>query len=258
MAELQQRQVDMHRDVLANWINQYLNSAEVTRRLGDPAFNGLQVEGKTEVTRVGAAVDAAQATFERAAEAGVDFLLVHHGLFWGKPLAVTGIHKQRLELLFRHQISLYASHGPLDAHPEVGNNAQLCQELGLTDLEPFGWGYIGRFDLPQSLSQVGDRLGQITGMQSLIHQGGPSEVSRIAVVSGAAAGELEAAYQAGCELIITGEPRHSAFHPTFELGMNAIYAGHYDTETFGVKALARKLEHQFGLEWVFLDHPSGL
>lgn len=248
----------MHRDVLANWINQYLNSAEVTRRLGDPSLNGLQVEGKPEVTRIGAAVDAAQATFERAAEEGVDFLLVHHGLFWGKPLAVTGTHRQRLELLFRHQISLYASHGPLDVHPEVGNNAQLCQALGLIDLEPFGWGYIARFELPQGLSQVGDRLGQLTGMQCLIHQGGPSEVSRVAVVSGAAASELEAAHQASCELIITGEPRHAAFHPTFELGMNAIYAGHYDTETVGVKALAQKIEHQFGIPWVFLDLPSGL
>lgn len=248
----------MHRDVLVGWLDGYLKTQEVSAKLRDPALNGLQVAGRERVSKVGVAVDAAQATFEKASEAGVDFMIVHHGLYWGSPFAIVGHHKKRLETLFNAGISLYASHGPLDVHPEVGNNAIIAQELGLADLEPFSWGYIGHLAQAQTLSTIGDQLGQLTGMQCLIHQGGPNEVSRVAVVSGGASGEIANAQREGCDLLITGEPKHSAFHEAFELGMNVIYAGHYDTETFGVKALAQKLEEEFGLPWVFLEHPTGL
>lgn len=250
----------MHRDVLVGWLNSFLKLSEFK----DPSMNGLQIEGKAQVTRVGAAVDAAQATFEKALEEGVDFLLTHHGLWWGQPFPIVGYQKKRLETLFAGGISLYTAHLPLDAHPEVGNNAVIANELGLLDLEPlvvakYGpIGFIGRLEPAQTLSALGDKLGQLTGMQVLVHQGGPEEVSRVGVISGAAAGEIENAKALGCDLFITGEPSHAHFHQAFEMGLNVIYAGHYDTETFGVKALAQRIELEFGIPWVFLDHPTGL
>ncbi|GAA5334245.1 MULTISPECIES: Nif3-like dinuclear metal center hexameric protein [Thermus] len=242
----------MNRDELVRYLDGYLNLAAFPQ---DPSLNGLQVEGKEEVRKIGAAVDAAEATFQKALEEGVDFLLVHHGLFWGKPFPIRGHHKRRLELLFRGGINLYAAHLPLDAHPEVGNNFVLARALGLVDLTPYDVGVRGRFPFPTPLVQVADMLGQLTGMQPLVHQGGRSQVQEVVIVSGGAAnlvGQVEA------ELFITGEPKHSAFHEAFERGLNVIYAGHYDTEVFGVKALAAHLEERFGLPWVFLDHPTGL
>jgi dinuclear metal center YbgI/SA1388 family protein len=242
----------MDRDELVRYLDRYLNLAAFPQ---DPSLNGLQVEGKEAVHKVGAAVDAAEATFQKALEEGVDFLLVHHGLFWGKPFPIRGHHKRRLELLFRGGINLYAAHLPLDAHPEVGNNFVLARALGLVDLEPYDVGVRGRFPLPTPLVQVADMLGQLTGMQPLVHQGGRDQVQEVVIVSGGAAGLVG---RVEAELFITGEPKHSAFHETFERGLNVIYAGHYDTEVFGVKALAAHLEERFGLPWVFLDHPTWL
>ncbi|WP_038047864.1 Nif3-like dinuclear metal center hexameric protein [Thermus caliditerrae] len=242
----------MDRDELVRYLDAYLRIKDFPQ---DPSLNGLQVEGKREVRKVGAAVDAAEATFRKALEEGVDFLLVHHGLFWGKPFPIVGHHKRRLELLFQGGISLYAAHLPLDAHPEVGNNHELARALGLEALEPYDVGVKGRFPLPTPLVQVADRLGQLTGMTPLVHQGGSDRVETAVIVSGGAAGLVE---KVEADLFITGEPKHSVFHETFERGLNVIYAGHYDTEVFGVKALARHLEARFGLPWVFLDHPTGL
>ncbi|GAB5603416.1 Nif3-like dinuclear metal center hexameric protein [Thermus sp. FJN-A] len=242
----------MDRDELVRYLDAYLRLKDFPQ---DPSLNGLQVEGKQRVSKVGAAVDAGEAIFRRALEEGVDFLLVHHGLFWGKPFPIVGHHKRRLELLFQGDISLYAAHLPLDAHEEVGNNHELARALGLTHLEPYDVGVKGRFPLPTPLVRVADMLGQLTGMTPLVHQGGADQVETVVIVSGGAAGMVSVVE---ADLFITGEPKHSAFHEAFERGLNVIYAGHYDTEVFGVKALARHLEARFGLPWVFLDHPTGL
>jgi len=240
------------RDELVRYLNGYLDLEAFPQ---DPSLNGLQVEGKPRVTKVGAAVDAGEAVFRKALEEGVDFLLVHHGLFWGRPFPIVGHHKRRLALLFQGGINLYAVHLPLDAHPEVGNNFVLARDLGLLDLIPWDVGVRGRFPLPTPLLQVADRLGQLTGMQPLVHQGGLDQVETVIIVSGSGTGLLP---KVDADLFITGEPKHAVFHETFERGLNVIYAGHYDTETFGVKALAQHLYERFGLPWVFLDHPTGL
>jgi dinuclear metal center YbgI/SA1388 family protein len=240
------------RDELVRYLNGYLDLEAFPQ---DPSLNGLQVEGKPRVTKVGAAVDASEAIFRKALEEGVDFLLVHHGLFWGRPFPIVGHHKRRLALLFQGGINLYAAHLPLDAHPEVGNNFVLARDLGLLDLTPWDVGVRGRFPLPTPLLQVADRLGQLTGMQPLVHQGGLDQVETVIIVSGSGTGLLP---KVDADLFITGEPKHAVFHETFERGLNVIYAGHYDTETFGVKALAQHLYERFGLPWVFLDHPTGL
>ncbi len=245
----------MNRDELVRWLDAYLDIGG----LDDVSQNGLQVEGRAEVTRVGAAVDASLKTFQDALAQGVDFLIVHHGLFWGRPEPVVGPLRRRLAALFEGGINLYAAHLPLDAHPEVGNNAVLAQALGLTELAPFGGvGLQGRFSPAQRLHDLADRMGRITGMQALVHQGGSDLIQRAAVVTGSGASLIAEAARAGLDLLITGEPKHAAFHDPFEWGINVLYAGHYDTEVFGVKALAERIEAEFGLPWVFLDHPTGL
>jgi len=250
----------MHRDAIVRWLDEYLKIPDFK----DPSLNGLQVEGRAEVHRIGVSVDAAQVIFDKAALAQVDFLITHHGLFWGQQFPIVGYQKKRLEKLFSAGINLYTAHLPLDAHPEVGNNAVIARELGLLDLEPFphpkygNIGYIGRFSEPQSVAQVEDQIGQMTGMQPLVHAAGSNEVRRVGVVSGGGAGDAGLAKALGCDLYITGEPSHAHYHEPFELGINVIYAGHYDSETFGVKALAARLEEEFGLPWEFLEHPTGL
>ncbi len=241
----------MDRDALVRYLDEYLRVGDFK----DPSLNGLQVEGKGEVTKVGAAVDAGLALFERALEEGVDFLIVHHGLFWGQPFPITGHHKRRLERLLQGGLNLYAAHLPLDAHPEVGNNAVLARALGLEGLEPFDVGVRGRFPLPRPLAQVAEEVGLLLGVEPLVHQGGDERVETVTIVSGGAASLIP---KVETDLFITGEPKHSLFHETFERGLNVIYAGHYATETLGVKALARHLEERFGLPFVFLDHPTGL
>ncbi len=250
----------MRRDELVAWLNDYLKIDAIP----DASLNGLQVEGKDEVQLIGVAVDASLSTFRQAQKARVDFLIVHHGLFWGKPEPITGPLKRRLETLFEGGISLYAAHLPLDAHPEVGNNAVLARHLGLVDLEPFAehagsaLGVMGRLKTATRLHDIADALGQLTGMQALVHQGGSDLIQKVAVVSGSGSAYIGEAAAKGLDLLVTGEPKHSAFHEPFERGINVIYAGHYDTEVFGVRALAEKLLASFGLPWTFLDHPTGL
>lgn len=244
----------MQRDALVAWLNQYLQ----TPAFPDASLNGLQVEGSETIYKIGAAVDAAQQTFESAKQAGVDFLIVHHGLFWGKPFAIVGYQKQRLETLFAGNINLYCSHLPLDAHPEVGNNAVLAQGLGLQNLEPFEVGCIGELAEARTVQAVNERIQHLTGTSSLLHAHGPQQVRRIGIVSGGGAKLLGAAKARGADLFITGEPEQPAFHEGLELGLNVIYAGHYASETFGARALAVKIEQVFGLPWVFLDHPTGI
>jgi len=220
----------MERDLLTSWLDDFLKVAEVS----DLSLNGLQVEGRREVNKVGAAVDASLKTFEDAASQGVDFLIVHHGLFWGKPEPVVGPLAKRLSLLLSQGINLYAAHLPLDLHPEVGNNAVIAKHLGLVETEPFAdIGVKGKFPTATRLHDVADLLGQLTGMQTLVHQGGSDLVKTVAVVSGAGSSYIPQAAKEGLDLLITGEPKHQHFHLPFEWGINVIYAGHYDTEVSG-------------------------
>ena len=247
------------REVLVAYLDEYL-AADGWR---DKALNGLQVEGRAEVRRIAVATDAALATFVMAADAGADFLIVHHGLFWGSVVPVTGSMRARIAALLDAGISLYASHLPLDAHPEVGNNAVLSRLLGLTELAPFGeWdgraiGYRGRFPAPLDVATLAGRLEALLGARPEVLAFGPETIERIAVVSGDAAGLAEEAGRAGLHALVTGETRHQSWHPARESGIHLMFAGHYATETLGVRALGDHLAEKFGVESVFLDAPTG-
>lgn len=251
----------MKRDELVAWLDTYLETDQWTH---DASLNGLQVEGPEEVRKIAIAVDSSLTTFQQAAAAGADFLIVHHGLFWGKPEAVTGMHKRRLEVLLRNDISLYASHLPLDAHKEIGNNWGMARILGLTGLEDFGLyqgkhiGVKGTFIEPIPLRVLAEKIEQHLGEQVMVHQGGIDQIRTMGIVSGAAAWEVVAAADQGLDAFLTGEPKHDSFYYAFERSINAMFAGHYMTETVGVNLLARKIEEEFGIPFEFVLLPTGL
>ena len=229
-----------------------------------PAFNGLQVEGTRDVRLIGAAVDASVATIEAAVAAGVDLLLVHHGLFWGGSAPLTGPLYRRVGPLLREGVGLYSAHLPLDAHAEVGNCALLARALDLQELERFAAyegvdiGWWGRTVDPVGPEELSVQLGRALEGEVHLISGGPVEVRTVGVVTGGGASFLRDAAELGLDALVTGEGPHHTFIDAMELGVHVLLGGHYATETFGVKALAQHVAERFGLEWRFFVHPSGL
>jgi dinuclear metal center YbgI/SA1388 family protein len=231
----------------------------------DSSLNGIQVgrQGE-EIQRAAFAVDACLETIERAAEWGAQLLFVHHGLFWGVPLAVTGVHYRRLRALLNADCALYAVHLPLDLHPELGNNAGLARTLGLSQLEPFGAyrglkiGWKGRFAEPRSLEAVARLIagGSTDTPQTLPF--GPAEIHSVGIVSGGAAKEALQAIDEQLDLFVTGDADHTVYHHCLEGKINVIFGGHYRTEVWGVRLLAERLAGEMELETRFLDVPTGL
>ncbi len=228
----------------------------------DGAHNGLQVENRGRVRRLAAAVDASPATVELALAAGADLLLVHHGLFWTPRVPWTGSTYRLLRRLLEGDLAVYSAHLPLDAHPRLGNNARLCAALALRPSRPFfecKGRLIGRrARTRRPRAELLEGLRRAVGSEVRLIPAGPEICREIGVVSGAAGAELARVATEGVDTFITGEGPHWTFARAEELGVNVFYAGHYATETFGVKALAAHLARKFGLPWTFLDHPSGL
>lgn len=228
----------------------------------DGAVNGLQVENKGRVTRLAAAVDATFATIQLALASRADLLLVHHGLFWSTRQPWTGHNYELMRLLLGNDLAVYSSHLPLDAHPRLGNNAQLCAALGLRNLTPFFWHHDQPVGLKTktrlALEELKERLHAATGAQPRVIPAGPSYCQRVGVVTGGAGSDLRQAADEGLDTFITGEGPHWTFALAEELQVNVLYGGHYATETFGVKALAEELSAKFEVPWSFIDYPTGL
>jgi dinuclear metal center YbgI/SA1388 family protein len=225
--------------------------------------NGLQVQGAAEVTRVVTGVSARRALMERAVELEAQLVIVHHGLFWDfLPTGLTSLQQERLRPLFKHDINLAGYHIPLDAHPVLGNNAILARELGCADPLPFAnfkgkpIGFRGRFPHPISAEELHARVHATTGREPLLLGAGPERIGTIGIVSGSAADTLHEAASHGLDAFLTGEPREHITADAEELGMWFIAAGHYATETFGVRALGDLLAERYGLEHVFVDLPN--
>jgi dinuclear metal center YbgI/SA1388 family protein len=251
----------LERDTLTAFLDDYLRVNEIE----DASQNGIQVEGPKEVTRIAFAVDGCLATFEQAVAAGAQLLIVHHGLFWSKPVRLVGLLFQRVRMLVEGGCGLYAVHLPLDLHPEIGNNAELARLLALEDTHPFGEyhgtkiGISGICSPSISLNALVERLTQATGEPPLrILDHGPNEVSRVGCISGGAASLIGQAADAGLDTFVTGETSHSSFHDASEYGLNVVFGGHYATETLGLKALANRIAERFGLDTLFLDLTTGM
>jgi dinuclear metal center YbgI/SA1388 family protein len=233
-------------------------------RFGDYCPNGLQVPGRAEVARVATGVSASAELFERAVSEQADLLVVHHGIFWGpSPGPIDLALKRRLKLLFDADMSLAAYHLPLDAHPDVGNNALIAQGLGAERLEPFALhenepiGFLAHFagdGLP--VRELVARIAELTARHPLVFDAGPGRVRRVAIVSGAGAIYLADAVASGADAFITGEPAERVMAHAREEHIHFIAAGHYATETFGVMRLGEHLTKRFDIDHVFIDVPN--
>jgi dinuclear metal center YbgI/SA1388 family protein len=245
---------------VVNYLDAYLHVSEV--RDWPEALNGLQLANPGEVTRIAAAVDACEATVRLAGEQGADLLLVHHGLFWGGLRPLTGPAHRRVAALIHRNIAVYSAHLPLDRHPEVGNNAVLARELGVAVRGEFGEVYgqpIGVWgELDVTREALRRKLAGVLGGAPRLMPFGPERVGRVGIVTGGAGDLIAQAHEARLDTYITGEGQHWTFFDAEELSMNVIYAGHYATETVGVRALSEHLREKFGLPWTFVDHPTGL
>jgi dinuclear metal center YbgI/SA1388 family protein len=240
--------------------NQLLRTGEIGDY--DGAGNGLQAGNSGAVTRLAAAVDASLATVKLAIAARADLLIVHHGLFWTPAHPWTGKKYELFRLMVENNLAVYSSHLPLDAHPQLGNNAQLCAALGFRNLKPFFLTHgqtIGfKTRMKVSRPELARRLARATGAKPRVIPGGGEICRCIGVATGGAGGDLNQAAGEGVDTFITGEGPHWTYALAEELEMNVLYGGHYATETFGVKALAAHLSRKFHVPWVFLDHPTGL
>ena len=243
----------MKRDALVKGLDAVLESG----RFRDYCPNGLQVEGKNEITRLVTGVTASLALIEAAVAAGADALLVHHGLFWkGDDMRVVGPRKRRLEALLAGGINLIAYHLPLDAHPELGNNAQLALRLGLDVHGRFAEqeiGFIGAPGETMTAEALRELVTRVLCRTALLVGDGGRTVRSVAWCSGGAQGYFEDAIAAGCDAYISGEISEQTTHLARESGVAYIAAGHHATERFGVQAVGAMAAARFGVEHCFID-----
>lgn len=243
----------MNREELRNALDTLLDAG----RFRDYCPNGLQVEGRADVRRIITGVTCSLALIEAAVEHEADAILVHHGLFWkGDDMRVVGPRKQRLALLLKHQVNVFAYHLPLDAHADLGNNAQLALQLGFITNGRFAEqeiGFLGSLPEPMSGQSLLGHVSARLGRDALAV--GPLDrmVRRVAWCSGGAQGYFEAALAAGCDAFLSGEISEQTTHLAREAGVPYIAAGHHATERYGVQAVGEWLRSTHGLEHRFID-----
>jgi dinuclear metal center YbgI/SA1388 family protein len=249
----------VRRDDLVAYLDRYLRVAAIP----DSSPNGLQVQGAERVTRAAFAVDVSVKTIRAAAKARANFLVVHHGLWWGRHEPIVGTMHARVSALIESSVSLYAAHLPLDCHDEVGNNVELARLLSLRVDGPFGQYKGVEVGVTASAARgirratFAKAIERALATKADVLPFGPASVRRVAIVSGGGAAFAEAAARAGCDTLLTGESSHAAVNPAREAGINLIFAGHYATETVGLEALRRHLQERFGLSTTFLSAPTG-
>lgn len=250
----------MHRDELVRYLNSFLRIDQIE----DYGPQGLQVEGTEEVSRVALSVDSGLPCIDAAIKIGAQMQIVHHGLFWGQQELICGPFGRKVRRLVQANMNLYAAHLALDAHPDVGNNVELARLLGLTveswfcNIKGTDIGVI--CPVPKGLT-LDDLVGSVKAQLAVeprVLAHGPSTARRVAIVSGGGIAHAAEAASLGADTFLTGETSHSHFYAALDLGLNVIFAGHYATETVGLRALGRHLGARFGLEIVFYDLPTGM
>jgi dinuclear metal center YbgI/SA1388 family protein len=247
------------RDELVSYLDEYLKVPS----FADYSNNGLQVEGTGRISKIAFAVDACKPAIDEAIRGGAQMLIVHHGLFWGSVELLRGPLGRKVRAMMLHGLSLYAVHLPLDAHPEVGNNVQLARIIGM---EPSGWWGEAKGNLiavwgeiePTEREALSRTIGEALGVEPVLMPYGPEKSHRVCISSGLAISWAGEAASIGCDTFITGERSHAHYFAPMDYGMNVIYAGHYATETVGLKALQKHLEDRFDVATTFIEIPTGL
>ena len=246
---------------IVHFLNQYLKIHDIK----DTCWNGLQFEGRSEVKKIAFAVDASIETFELAIQERADLIVVHHGHFWHtQNPSIAGWAKERIDILYQHQTSLYACHLPLDRHRIVGNNSQLLKLLGANITDEFllhegkNIGWIGATKRAVPLKQIERKLNTDLSTNCIVLPFGKEKIKAVAVCSGGGGyGGFYEALNAGVDLYITGDAIE-AYYSAKDSKMNVIFAGHHTTETVGLKALSEVVKRKFKIDCMFIDLPTGL
>lgn len=250
----------MKRSELVAYLDQYLKIHEIK----DYGPQGLQIEGREEVNRIIGLVDSHQPCVEAALAHNADLMLVHHGIFWGSAKPLRDSYGTLVRTFMTADLNLYAAHLALDAHREIGNNAELARRLGLEVID--WWGNVNGVQLAAlavsphgiKLDYLVDRFEQNVGPTKLVQAYGPRVIYKVGILSGFGARDIEEAAALGCDLYLTGETSHAQYYDAQNAGLNVIYGGHYTTETVGVQALGQHLQETFGVDFIFVDLPTGL
>ncbi len=231
----------------------------------DLSLNGLQVSrSKEELRKIAFAVDASMESFKRANARDADLLFVHHGLFWGRPYRLTGSLYNRIRFLIKNDLALYAVHLPLDMHPETGNNIGIVKMLNLESVEPFGdyhglkIGYRGLLPSGKTMDEIANLITGQNAEPVTKLAFGPEIIKSIGIVSGGAPEVVTQAIDENLDLYITGDASHTVYHESMEGRINVLFAGHYATETWGIKLIKKKIEKETDLNTIFIDIPTGL
>lgn len=247
---------------LTDYIDNFLN----VKNIPDASYNGLQVEGSGEVTKIALATDFCQEVAELAIENKCQMILCHHGICWPAIQSVSGITKQRIKTLLLNDISLYGAHLPLDKHLEVGNNAVIAKLLSASHLGEFGnssgtkVGLMAKLPSPIHIDELKSKLEKLLDTQCVAIKAnqGKEYVETIGIISGGGAGKIGEAIYLELDVLFTGETSHSVYYSAKESGTHLLCGGHYKTETTGIQALGKHLESKFNLETIFFEIPTGL
>lgn len=238
-----------------------LNDELKIDKIKDDSKNGLQIQGTPNVKKIGLVVDASLQAYHEAIARNCQMLIAHHGIIWGNLGCINGNLYEHVKYCINNELNLYASHLPLDLHPQYGNNIQLAEILNLEDILPFGTykGEIIGFEgvcKDITVDNLELFLSERLGGPCVKLPFGPKSISRIAIISGGGAQELHEAIAKGVDCFITGESSHWCHHTALESHINVLFCGHYHTETLGVKAIGKFLEEKFSVQTEFIDIPT--
>ncbi|MBN1646241.1 Nif3-like dinuclear metal center hexameric protein [Candidatus Woesearchaeota archaeon] len=248
--------------VLLKEIKQFLDRFLTDNAEDDNAVNGLQVENTGNVKKIGIAVDCCMEAFENAKKAGCDMILAHHPMYWkGTTEPITSQHYKKIKFLLDNDIALYAAHSPIDSHPTHGNGSELLKIIGAKQKESYlNWGFWGEFSQPKPLKEILEVIEKELNTKCVVWEFGPPKIKSVVAISGGGLGRtyVKPAFMKPVDLYLTGETSHGAYHKAKEHDINVICAGHYATETLGVKAIGKLLAQKFSVETEFIDLPTGL
>jgi dinuclear metal center YbgI/SA1388 family protein len=242
----------------------FLDELLEIEKISDYSLNGLQVEGKSKVEKIGFSVDLSLETIKKCVETNTNMIVVHHGIFWkNSPVLIKGLHKKRFKLLLENDISVYAAHLPLDLHKNYGNNIQICKKLNLKNISTFGnyngidIAYCGTLSKTMKFSSFCNFYQKQISLPSHVIESSET-VKKIGVVSGGGASVFPECEKLGIDTFITGEQNYTIQNFAIESGINVIFGGHYNTEVFGVQALQKLISKKYNINTVFFDVPTAL